>query len=68
MNERQPIVFIVDDDKTSRRFFEAVLSDAQIATCSVESASAFLQMHDALVALAAGADDYLIKDAEPDVS
>jgi FixJ family two-component response regulator len=46
MIEQQPVVFIVDDDATTRRLFDAVLSGAQLTTRTVESAAAFLKIHD----------------------
>jgi len=45
MSEQQPVVYIVDDDAATRRFFDAVLSAAQLMTRTVESADAFLQLH-----------------------
>jgi two-component system response regulator FixJ len=46
MSENLPIVYIVDDDELTRSYFNAVLATANIACCSVESASSFLEMYD----------------------
>ena len=47
MSDRVPIVYIVDDDEVTRRYFDAVLSSANVGCCRVESATAFLEMYDA---------------------
>ena len=46
MRDRVPIVYIVDDDEVTRRYFDAVLSSANVGCCRVESAAAFLEMYD----------------------
>ena len=46
MSERAPIVYIVDDDEGTCRYFNAVLSMANVTCCRVESAASFLEMHD----------------------
>ena len=46
MSDRVPIVYIVDDDEVTRRYFDAVLSSANVGCCRVESAAAFLEMYD----------------------
>ena len=46
MSDRLPIVFIVDDDAATRRFFAAILSEARITSRTVDSAAAFLDVYD----------------------
>ena len=46
MDERVPIVYIVDDDEVTRSYYDAVLSKANVRCCRVESAWSFLEMHD----------------------
>jgi FixJ family two-component response regulator len=46
MSEQEPVVYIVDDDAATRRFFEAVLVAAGLQTRKVKSAAAFLQLYD----------------------
>jgi len=43
---RVPIVYIVDDDETTLRYFEAVLSDAGLTCQLVGSAQEFLETYD----------------------
>src|SRR5947199_65588 len=45
MDERVPIVYIVDDDEVTRSYYDAVLSKANVRCCRVESAWSFLEMH-----------------------
>ena len=46
MSERAPIVYIVDDDEITRRYFDAVLSRETLKCRRVESASLFLELYD----------------------
>lgn len=46
MSKQQPVVYIVDDDAPTRRFFEAVLSETGLKTRKVKSGAAFLQVYD----------------------
>ncbi len=46
MVEFIPVVYIIDDDETTRRYFYAVLTDAGITCSSVNSAEAFLDGYD----------------------
>jgi FixJ family two-component response regulator len=46
MSELAPIVYIVDDDEVTRRYYNAVLPTASVTCCRVESAASFLEMHD----------------------
>ena len=46
MSERAPIVYIVDDDPLTCRYFEAVLSAANVTCYWAESALSFLERYD----------------------
>lgn len=46
MNERGPVVYVVDDDDLSRNFFVAVLARAGFVTETVDCAESFLQTYD----------------------
>ena len=46
MNERNQVVYIVDDDDLTRDYFSAVLSEARLTCRTVESAEAFLLAYD----------------------
>lgn len=46
MNEREQIIYIVDDDHITRNYFSAVLSTARLTCHTVESAAAFLLAYD----------------------
>jgi two-component system response regulator FixJ len=46
VSEQHPVVYIVDDDAVTRRFFDAVLAEAQLATRKLESAAEFLKIHE----------------------
>ena len=69
MNERNQVVYIVDDDDLTRDYFSEVLSEAGLTCRTIESAEAFLLAYDPqqpgclLLAVALGdyptADKYL---------
>ena len=46
MNERNQVVYIVDDDDLTRDYFSAVLSEARLTCRTIESAQAFLLAYD----------------------
>jgi two-component system response regulator FixJ len=46
MNERNQVVYIVDDDDLTRDYFSTVLSGARLTCRTVESAEAFLLAYD----------------------
>jgi len=41
-----PVVYVIDDDDISRKFFAAVASSVSLACVCLESAAAFLQIYD----------------------
>ncbi|HEY6925539.1 MAG TPA: response regulator [Steroidobacteraceae bacterium] len=47
MSERTPIAYIVDDDEVTRSYFNAVLSEAGLTCCLMDTAASFLETYDA---------------------
>jgi FixJ family two-component response regulator len=46
MLERPPIVYIVDDDEMTRRYYSVVLTDVHLDSSMLDSAESFLDMYD----------------------